>query len=123
MGLRLHFGSCASESGPSDGVNEYGTQGLQGPGQAILAVRTAGQVCIPVPRCFGGRSSTVIHSAAIVGTMAASILFIAIAVLVYFAATMLQTFWSERDILKFVSSRRVRNFIEVKPKTFTGQWK
>lgn len=60
MGLRLHFGSCASESGPSDGV-KYGTQGLQGPGQAILAVRTAGQVCIPVPRCFGGRSSTVIH--------------------------------------------------------------
>ena len=122
MGLRLHFGSCASESGPSDGVNmvrkvyrvldrPFSLFGLQGrDGVLFLAALGAGAVlsCI---------------SAAIVGRLAASILFIAIAVLVYFAATMLQTFWSERDILKFVSSRRVRNFIEVKPKTFTGQWK
>ena len=62
-------------------------------------------------------------SAAFVGTIAASVMFIAIAVLVYFAATMLQTFWSERDIMKFICSRRVRNYIEVKPITFTGQWK
>ena len=59
MGLRLHFGSCASESGPSDGVNmvrkvyrvldrPFSLFGLQGR-------------CIPVPRCFGGRSSTIIH--------------------------------------------------------------
>lgn len=122
MGLRLHFGSCASESGPSDGVNmvrkvyrvldrPFSLFGLQGRYVFLfLAVLGAGAVLSFI-------------SAAIVGTMAASILFIAIAVLVYFAATMLQTFWSERDILKFVSSRRVRNFIEVKPKTFTGQWK
>ena len=122
MGLRLHFGSCASESGPSDGVNmvrkvyrvldrPFSLFGLQGRYVFLsLAALGAGAVLSFI-------------SAAIVGTMAASILFIAIAVLVYFAATMLQTFWSERDILKFVSSRRVRNFIEVKPKTFTGQWK
>ena len=122
MGFRLHFGSCASESGPSDGVNmvrkvyrvldrPFSLLGLQGMYVFLfLAALGAGAVLSFI-------------SAAIVGTMAASILFIAIAVLVYFAATMLQTFWSERDILKFVSSRRVRNFIEVKPKTFTGQWK
>ena len=122
MGLRLHFGSCASESGPSNGVNmvrkvyrvldrPFSLFGLQGRYVFLsLAALGAGAVLSFI-------------SAAIVGTMAASILFIAIAVLVYFAATMLQTFWPERDILKFVSSRRVRNFIEVKPKTFTGQWK
>ena len=122
MGLRLHFGCCASESGPSDGVNmvrkvyrvldrPFSLFGLQGRYVFLfLAALGAGAVLSFI-------------SAAIVGTMAASILFIAIAVLVYFAATMLQTFWSERDILKFVSSRRVRNFIEVKPNTFTGQWK
>lgn len=122
MGLRLHFGSCASESGPSDGVNmvrkvyrvldrPFSLFGLQGRYVFLfLAALGVGAVLSFI-------------SAAIVGTMAASILFIAIAVLVYFAATMLQTFWSERDILKFVSSRRVRNFIEVKPKAFTGQWK
>lgn len=122
MGLRLHFGSCASESGPSDGVNmvrkvyrvldrPFSLFGLQG--RYVFLFLAA----------FGAGAVLSFISAAIVGTMAASILFIAIAVLVYFAATMLQTFWSERDILKFVSSRRVRNFIEVKPKTFTGQWK
>ena len=122
MGLRLHFGSCASESGPSDGVNmvrkvyrvldrPFSLFGLQGRYVFLLIA------------ALGAGAVLSFISAAIVGTMAASILFIAIAVLVYFAATMLQTFWSERDILKFVSSRRVRNFIEVKPKTFTGQWK
>lgn len=122
MGLRLHSGRGAAESGPFDGVvmvrkvyrvldRPFSLFGLQGRYVFLfLAALGAGAVLSFI-------------SAAIVGTMAASILFIAIAVLVYFAATMLQTFWSERDILKFVSSRRVRNFIEVKPKTFTGQWK
>ena len=122
MGVRLHFGCCASESGPFDGVNmvrkvyrvldrPFSLFGLQGRYVFLfLAALGAGAVLSFI-------------SAAIVGTMAASILFIAIAVLVYFAATMLQTFWSERDILKFVSSMRVRNFIEVKPKTLIGQWK
>ncbi len=122
MGLRLHSGCGSAESGPFDGVimvrkvyrvldRPFSLFGLQGRYVFLfLAALGAGAVLSFISGVF-------------VGTMAASALFIVIAVLAYFAATMLQTFWSERDIMKFICSRRVKDFIEVKPKTFTGQWK
>ena len=69
----------------------------------------------------GALLSFIVGTAA--GTIIGSAMFVLIAIVMYFCAMMLQSFYSERDIEKFIGSRRLKDFIVVKPVKFSKQWK
>ena len=56
-------------------------------------------------------------------SLVGSALLIVLMVLGYLAITFAQSFFSEREIMKFIWSKRIKDFIVLQPRKLHGQWK